>query len=106
MSNYVVTYNVHNHAVRIDVVKQIEDILSSLGLIKQNTNQSTFYGDGDSKSFISDLHAELIAITWDKDDAVTVYYPIISTDKVGVEYPDIKEKEVKSKNKYMLNFIV
>lgn len=45
MPNYVVTYNIDNATNRAQFVTDFETVLQGLGLQKENTNQSTYFGN-------------------------------------------------------------
>jgi len=45
MANLIVTFNIDNASNRPDFVSKFETILTDLGLNKQQTNQSTYFGN-------------------------------------------------------------
>lgn len=79
MRNYVVTYNIDDATNRVNFVVDFENRLQGLGLQKESTNQSTYYGSFGQgptpQAFLTALHNAVNKLDWQVDDEVTVYYP-------------------------------
>lgn len=92
MAHFLVTYNIDNATNRGDFVAKFEEALQGLGLEKQETNQSTYYGFSPrtKNEFSKELHNAVSKLDWKNDDVVTVYYPKSTVkDKEGKRYADI-----------------
>lgn len=92
MAHFVVTYNIDNASNRGDFVFKFEEALHKLGLEKQVTNQSTYYGlySRSVIEFSKEMHNAVSKLDWKVNDEVTIYYPKpTAKDKEGKQYPDI-----------------
>jgi len=59
MSNYVVTYNIDDASNRTDFVNDFETALQGIGLEKESSNQSTYFGYSDSTSLTTRFYCRL-----------------------------------------------
>lgn len=76
MPNFLITYNFENTAERKEFIDYFIKVITDLGFVDQQTNQSTFYG---SYKSLNDLHFilfdKLSQLDWRMKDMVTIYYP-------------------------------
>ena len=93
MPNYIVTYNISEDEHR----ELFEELLTTLGLQKQSSNQSTFYGFA-GKNFIYDLFSRTLSLNFGKTDTITVYYPKLTAHKA-----DIEKFELKKEGRFLLS---
>lgn len=107
MVHYVITRDFSNTAEREEFINSFEEVLTTLGIELQTTNQSTYFGEyvGESwrpQDFINELVDELENLVWKRDDVVTVYYP--KAKEIGGKYrPDIGVHFLKNKGSNKLN---
>ena len=94
--NFVVTYNFENTAERAEFVEAIEEVLSELGLEKEETNQSTYFGFSDytKQGFLTALYEETNLLDWVEEDIVTVYYPKATDRKADIGRHPFKSEGV------------
>ena len=106
MANYIVTYNIDDATNRGDFVTKFEEVLTNLGLHKEPTNQSTYFGAyRSSQDFVRDLHNAVCGLTWRNGDIVTIYYPKVT--KVNEKnIADIGRHPFKSEGTKILNHII
>lgn len=80
MAHFLVTYNIDNASNRGDFVSKFEETLQELGLEKQVSNQSTYYGfyPRSKNEFSKKLHNAVSKLEWKVNDEVTIYYPKVS----------------------------
>jgi hypothetical protein len=106
MIHLVLTYNIDNATDRTDFVSQFEGILQGMGMNKEATNQSTYFGAYRTKEdFGRDLLNAVKKLEWKNGDEVTIYHP-----KVQVSTPrnlaDIGRHAFKSSGNTILNHII
>lgn len=77
MANFLVTYNIDNATNRADFVAKFEEALQGIGLEKQETNQSTYYGffPRTKGEFSKELYNAVSKLDWKINDEVTIYFP-------------------------------
>lgn len=106
MIHIVLTYNIDNATNRGQFVADFEQVLTELGLHKEDTNQSTYFGayrtDAD---FVRDLHNAVSKMDWTNADMVTVYYPKV-TSVNGRNVADIGRHSFKSEGNMVLNHVI
>ena len=94
MPHYVVTYNIDDATNRADFVEKFEQALQDLGLNKEDTNQSTYFGHNANakQGFITALFNAVNRLDWKVNDQVTVYYPKVTDKKADIGRHLLKEK--------------
>ncbi len=99
MANFVVTYNIDDASNRRQFVTDFENVLQNLGLNKESTNQSTYYGRYPHRpeDFMRDLFNAINRMAWREGDEITVYYP---------KPADIGRHQLKSEGNNFLNHII
>lgn len=109
MPHFLVTYDFKDTARREDFVDTIEEVLSDLGLQKQDTNQSTYFGhyQGTAQSFVKDLHNITAILEWHRDDQLTVYYPKANEpDRYNKKYPDMGVHHFKESGNTFVHHVI
>lgn len=106
MIHIILTYNIDNASDRVDFVANFEQVLTDLGLYKEQTNQSTYFGQyRSSQEFVRDLHNAVSRESWQNGDIVTIYYPKVLVAKPN-NLPDIGRHAFKSAGNKILNHII
>lgn len=109
MAHFLVTYDFKDTAKRADFVGTIEEVLTDLGLEKQDTNQSTYFGHyrGTAQSFVKDLHNATSWLDWHRDDQLTVYYPkATEPDSQNRRYPDMGVHHFKENGNTFVHHVI
>lgn len=102
MPNFVLTYNIDDATNRTSFVDDFEKVLTDMGLHKEYTNQSTYFGAyRTTTDFLRDLFNAVNKMPWQNGDIVTIYYPKV-TDKKA----DIGRHAFKSEGSTTLNHII
>jgi len=106
MIHLVLTYNIDNATNRTEFVEDFEKVLTDLGLHKEPTNQSTYFGAyRTSADFVRDLFNAVNRMAWQNADMVTIYYPK-ATNANGRNIADIGRHAFKSDGSTDLNHII
>jgi hypothetical protein len=102
--NYTITYNFENTDQRADFIAAFENVLQNLGLQKESTNQSTYYGPYPypPQSLATEMHNALNRLDWIEADEVTIYYPK-ATEVNRQRKADIGRHYFKSEGNMLLN---
>lgn len=87
MTNYVVTYNIINDEIRND----FESILEELGLEKQTTNQSTYYGYHNGNLKVN-IFTKVNSLKFENNDTITIYFPKATNSKADIGKFELKEE--------------
>jgi hypothetical protein len=106
MINLVLTYNIDNASKRTEFVEAFEKVLTDLGLHKEYTNQSTYFGPySTAQDFVRDLFNAVSKMVWSSNDVVTIYYPRVKS--AGLKsIADIGRHAFKSAGNNTLNHII
>ncbi|MFT4754799.1 MAG: hypothetical protein ACI85Q_002361 [Salibacteraceae bacterium] len=106
MANFLVTYNIDNASNRTDFVAKFEEVLQGIGLEKQETNQSTYYGPypRTKGEFSKDLYNAVSKLDWKVNDEVTIYYPKVSKGINNKNVPDIGMHLFITQGNKLINF--
>lgn len=106
MIHLVLTYNIDNATKRTEFVEAFEKVLVDLGLHKEYTNQSTYFGPYRTKEdFLRDLFNAVNKMAWSNNDIVTIYYPKVQIAK-PVNLPDIGRHAFKSVGSTTLSHVI
>lgn len=106
MIHLILTYNIDNATNRTDFVEAFEKVLTDLGLHKEYTNQSTYFGTyRTAADFVRDLFNAVNKLAWQTDDEVTIYYPKVQVAKPK-NFADIGRHAFKSEGNKTLNHII
>lgn len=106
MIHLVLTYNIDNATNRTEFVEAFEKVLTDLGLHKEPTNQSTYFGAYRTKEdFVKDLFNAVNRMAWKSADMVTIYYPKVLVARPN-NLPDIGRHAFKSDGSTVLNHII
>lgn len=93
MIHFVLTYNIDGASNRTDFVDSFEKVLTDLGLHKEDTNQSTYFGAYRTKvDFVRDLFNAVNKLDWKSADIVTIYYPKATDRKADMGRHVFKSK--------------
>ncbi len=106
MKNIVLTYNFVDTETRTEFVDRFEEILVDMGLSKEPSNQSTYFGCyRASQDFITDLFNAISRLQWRNEDIVTIYYPKVTREH-DRNHADIGKHYFKNEGNTILNHII
>ena len=108
MANYIVTYNIDDATNRGDFVETFEEVLQGLGLQKENTNQSTYFGNylhpPTPQAFATALHNAISRMGWQINDEITIYFPRVTVpNAAGKRFANIGRHLFKQQGSDFLN---
>lgn len=106
MKNIVLTYNFVDTEIRAEFVGRFEEILVNMGLTKEPSNQSTYFGPYRSApDFVRDLFNAINRLEWRNEDIVTVYYPKVIHEHER-NHADLGKHCFKNEGSAILNHII
>jgi len=106
MIHLITTYNIVDRDKRSELVDAFEQVLQAMGMQKELTNQSTYFGSYRTiEDYARDLFNAVSRFTWQDDDEITIYYP--KPTKNGDKYvADIGKHLFKSEGSTILNHLI